>query len=281
MGHPLAPDQPPGEQDVVALAAPGRREPPRIDAVRDHVDRQTGLGLPGKRAQVRAERRDVGRVAPDAPHERAEGRIQPPQALVVTGHVRAAQRDDVGQPRAKTPPDHAGRPAGPAMRDVEALPARQGASIGQRPPEPFRDLARPPEPRVRLGNRQAVDAHMRRKIDPLDLRPGATGHQVDLDLVGQGQLGEQVGAGGRDPAAERRILVAQHQHAHRAVVLCCGRVLRQLRQRHERTAPACASWCGARGPWMRSSYRARGASRGEFPPRASARRTRRRHPADR
>ena len=209
---PFSLDQPAHEQEIDGGAAGTRPEQPGVNAIRDHFDPGFGCGLERKRAQAVADGNDAGRRPPHASGEMPEQeRVQPAQPLTVTGDIGAAQRDHVGEPLAERETDQAGRPAAPAMADIEALRGDQTARIGVGAHRPFCELGRAPEMVSALADRDPVNPDCRRRPHDLEASSRPAGDKVGLEVGELRKLVQQLRAGQPGPAAERRVLVVDHQ----------------------------------------------------------------------
>jgi hypothetical protein len=150
-------------------------------------------------------------------------RIEPAQALVVARDIGAAQRNQVGQAPAQREADQAGRPAAPAMAEIEALRGDQWTHVDERAQRPLGDLGRAPEMVDALADGQPVDAGRRSRTHDLQMPGRPAGDEVDLKAGEPGELIEKLRARHSGSAAERRILIIGHQNPERHCFSRAGR----------------------------------------------------------
>ncbi len=204
----LALDQPAGE-DHRRLGAP----PPGTEEVGVHAvwqDANSGIGCGELRhgSQAVADRKDPGRITPDTARDMTQQqRVQQPKALVIAGHVRAAQRHDVGLLIAQPPTDQSGRQARPAVAQVERPVRKQLARAGSGADHPPGQLVRLPEGQLALAHGKQMDGHPG-FLDNLEPAGGSTGDHVDAQVRPLGQQTHDLRAGDPGTSADRRHLVA-------------------------------------------------------------------------
>ena len=210
--EPLALDQAADEQQLATARERGA-ETADVDAVGNDVDHGGGRAQERAPAELAADRDDARRPVPDpardVPHEQ---RVEQAQPWIVTRHVRAAQRHDVGNARTQLIADDPGGPAGPAMADIVTLDRDEPPRMEKTANRPSRQLTRAPVVQVALRDWQTV--HDDPLADPIaaHVRPRAAGHQIDGDVGVGGEGIEQPGAGEARSASERRELVVDHQN---------------------------------------------------------------------
>ena len=166
--------------------------------------------------QVAAHREHTGGVAPDPARQVAQQQgVQQPQAAIVAGHVRAAQRDEVGLPVTQPPADQPGGEARPAVAQVERLLAPAARGRGATAPTIQRTSSSGCQ---RLRSRLPTGSRwMRHPGLPDDLEPlaGAARDHVDAQVRPLRQHAHHLRAGDAGAATDRRHLVAQHQQSQR------------------------------------------------------------------